>query len=245
MHLLGIIEKGAEEYYNHRVVSLLIPALDSDEANSSNGALLATVVILRMSEQFLELSSDTQCHLQGAGSLFLDGTDWSPVESNLSIACFWTYLRESIRISFLREQPCQFDLSYLSLGHDDMTIPAPTDSVWTHRMTFLLIRVCSLCWGREEQQPTAESKRLKDRIDRWKANIPPSFRPWCIREEDREPFPEVRYFAPWHGVCRFARFHPLPCRSSFRGTVQMLTENSGCVAILLYCENHARSVLPG
>jgi hypothetical protein len=154
-----------------------------------------------MSEQFLELSSDTQRHLQGAASLFLDGTDWSPVESDLSTSCFWTYLRESIRISFLQEQPCPFDLTHLSLCDEDMTVSAPTDGVWTNRMTFLLVRVGSLCWDRVRQHPTTDSKSLKDLIDKWRAHLPPSFRPWCIRENDNEPFPDIRYFAPWHGEC--------------------------------------------
>ncbi|KAJ5811848.1 hypothetical protein N7474_008149 [Penicillium riverlandense] len=200
MHLLGMVEKEVEQYYSDRVVSLMIPSLSSEKANSSNEALLATVVILRMSEQFLELSSDTQRHLQGAASLFLDGTDWSPVESNLATSCFWTYLRESIRISFLQEQPCPFDLTHLSLCEEDMTVPAPTDGVWTNRMTFLLVRVGALCWDRVRQHPTTESKSLKDLIDKWRAHLPPSFRPWCICENDNEPFPDIRYFAPWHVV---------------------------------------------
>ncbi|KAF7126109.1 hypothetical protein CNMCM5793_002531 [Aspergillus hiratsukae] len=198
MYLRGMVDKEVEQYYNDRVVSLMIPALSSDQANSSNEALLATVVILRMSEQFLELNSDAQRHLQGAASLFLDGTDWSPMESNLATSCFWTYLRESIRISFLREQPCPFDLGHLSLRDDDMTIPAATDEVWTNRMTFLIIRVASLCWGPPRQHAAAEARSLRDLLEKWKAHLPPSFRPWCICENDNDPFPNIRYFASWH-----------------------------------------------
>src|SRR5690554_2531251 len=104
MFLLGIVDKSVEEHYNSKVLELLIPLLSSEEATSSNDALLATTVILRMSEQFLEVGNDAQRHLNGAASLFMDGTtDWSPVESSLAIACFWTHQRESIRICFLRE----------------------------------------------------------------------------------------------------------------------------------------------
>jgi hypothetical protein len=237
-----MVEKEVEQYYSDRVVSLMIPSLSSDKANSSNEALLATVVILRMSEQFLELSSDAQRHLQGAASLFLDGTDWSPVESNLSISCFWTYLRESIRISFLREQPCPFELSHLSLRDDDMTIPAPTDGVWTNRMTFLLIRVGSLCWGRARQHPTPESRSLKDLIDKWRAHLPPSFRPWCICENDNEPFPDIRYFAPWHGGCALRPLVPSLIVLAWLCS-SVLTEHSGCMAVLLCCKSHVSSIL--
>ncbi|KAJ5585846.1 hypothetical protein N7450_005633 [Penicillium hetheringtonii] len=198
MYLRGLIDKEAEQYYSDRVVSLMIPALSSDQANSSNEVLLATIVILRMSEQFLELSSDAQRHLQGAASVFLDGTDWSPVETNLATSCFWSYLRESIRISFLREQPCPFDLGHLTLREDDMTIPAATDGIWTHRMTFLIIRAGELCWASPRQYAVTEARRLKTLLEKWRAHLPPSFRPWCICENDNNPFPNIRYFAPWH-----------------------------------------------
>ncbi|KAJ5240854.1 uncharacterized protein N7469_002445 [Penicillium citrinum] len=200
MYLRGLIDKEAEQYYSDRVVSLMIPALSSDQANSSNEVLLATIVILRMSEQFLELSSDAQRHLQGAASVFLDGTDWSPVETNLATSCFWTYLRESIRISFLREQPCPFDLGHLTLREDDMMIPAATDGIWTHRMTFLIIRAGELCWASPRQYAVTEARRLKTLLEKWRAHLPPSFRPWCICENDNNPFPNIRYFAPWHVV---------------------------------------------
>ncbi|KFY95227.1 hypothetical protein V498_03459, partial [Pseudogymnoascus sp. VKM F-4517 (FW-2822)] len=98
MYLLGIVENCVEEHYNGKVLELLIPLLSSsEEATSSNDALLATTVILRMSEQFLEVGNDAQRHLNGAASIFMDGsTDWSPIESSLAIACFWTHQRETI-----------------------------------------------------------------------------------------------------------------------------------------------------
>ncbi|KAL4894226.1 hypothetical protein BDV59DRAFT_16099 [Aspergillus ambiguus] len=202
MYLLGMIDKKVEQDYSDQVVSLMIPLLSSESANSSNEALLATVVILRMSEQFLELSSDAQRHLRGAASLFLDGTDWSPTESNLAISCFWTYMRESIRISFLQERPCPFELSHLSLHDDDMTTPAPDDGVWTNRITYLLVQVSSLCWGQTQtqQRPTDRSRKLNILIDNWKAHLPPSFQPWCACERDAQPFPDIRVFTPWHVV---------------------------------------------
>lgn len=97
MFLTGKIGRDAEEFYTEKVLDLLIPLLSSEKATSSNQALLATTVILRMSEQFLEPGNDCQRHLKGAASLFMDGTDWSGIEVNLATACFWTHLRESIR----------------------------------------------------------------------------------------------------------------------------------------------------
>lgn len=185
MFLMGSVEKSVEEYYNSKVLELLIPLLSSEDATSSNEGLLATTVILRMSEQFLEVGNDAQRHLNGAASLF-SGTDWSPVESNLAIACFWTHLRESIRICFLHQQPCHLDL--------DLSLSGESDEAWTNRMTYLLLRVCTACWG-----GTDDLKRLKSLVDDWRTHLPRSFRPWCIRETSNEPFPVIKYFAPWHG----------------------------------------------
>lgn len=235
MHLLGLVEKAVEQDYSDQVVSLMIPALSSNQANSSNEALLATVVILRMSEQFLELSSDAQRHLQGAASLFLDGTDWSPDESDLATSCFWTYMRESIRISFLREQPCPFELSHLSLRDDDMTTPAVNDGVWTNRITYLLVQVGSLCWGQGHRDPTGQSRRFHVLIDNWKAHLPPSFQPWGLCEHEGQPFPDVRVLAPWHGEDTF--------RLVFSITTRLLTFLSGCLAVLLYCKGYASCTL--
>lgn len=204
MCLLGTVDRDVEQHYNDRLLSLLIPLLSSDEATSSNEALLGTTVILRMSEQFFEINNDAQRHLNGAVSLFMDGTDWSPVELNLATSCFWTYLRESIRIAFLRETPCPFDLSHLSLCNDDMTLPAQSEEVWTNRMTFLLIRVANACWGGMHAFSAAETKHLRDLLDNWRMSLPDSFSPWCIREDECEPFPLVRHFASWHGR------YPLP-----------------------------------
>ncbi|KFY18903.1 hypothetical protein V493_08267 [Pseudogymnoascus sp. VKM F-4281 (FW-2241)] len=208
MYLLGIVENSVEQHYNAKVLELLIPLLSSsDEATSSNDALLATTVILRMSEQFLEVGNDAQRHLNGAASIFMDGnTDWSPVESSLAIACFWTHQRETIRICFLREQPCQFDLSYLSLADDDLNLPVSTDEAWTNRMTFFLLRVCTLCWGtatsaiRDDTTVVTDLKRLRLLIDRWKENLPRSFRPWGVHENGNDAFPLIQYFASWHVV---------------------------------------------
>ncbi|KAL5349202.1 hypothetical protein ACLOAV_005490 [Pseudogymnoascus australis] len=208
MYLLGIVEDCVEEHYNGKVLELLIPLLSSsEEATSSNNALLATTVILRMSEQFFEVGNDAQRHLNGAASIFMDGsTDWSPIESSLAIACFWTHQRETIRICFLREQPCQFDLAYLSLADNDLNIPASTDEAWTNQMTFFLLRVCTICWRtatttiRDNTTAVMDLKRLRLVIDRWKENLPRSFRPWGVHESGNGAFPVIQYFASWHVV---------------------------------------------
>ena len=57
MFVTGKLEKLAEESYGSNVLELLIPLLSSESASSSDQALLATTVILRMSEQFLKMAT--------------------------------------------------------------------------------------------------------------------------------------------------------------------------------------------
>ncbi|KFY73340.1 hypothetical protein V498_10043, partial [Pseudogymnoascus sp. VKM F-4517 (FW-2822)] len=43
-------------------------------------------------------------------------------------------------------------------------------------------------------------KRLRLVIDRWKENLPQSFRPWGVHESGNGAFPVIQYFASWHVV---------------------------------------------
>lgn len=208
MSLTNQMDKSVEEHYMGKVLEILIPLLSSEQATCSNHALMATCVILRMSEQFLEISNDSQHHLNGAASLFMDGAIWTGIETDLAVAAFWTHLRESIRICFLNEQPCSLDLSNVDLWFEEGNTPASarlSDELWTNRATYLLLRVCNLCWQRAQ---AVESPRIPKRVEanelrallrRWRDSLPPSFTPWCARKSDQEPFPVVHYFESWHG----------------------------------------------
>lgn len=241
MFLTNKMDKSVEELYMGKVFEILIPLLSSERATCSNHALMATCVILRMSEQFLEISHDSQHHLNGAASLFMDGAPWAGIETDLAVASFWTYLRETIRICFLNEQPCSLDLSNFELWLEDGTTPTSvtlSDELWTNRITYLLLRVCNLCW---QQSPkgksplgatTVEANRLKSLVRRWRECLPASFTPWCARKSDTKPFPVVRCFELWHGKQSPDLLSSLD-----------LTSISRCVAILLHCQSHAGYVL--
>ncbi|KAK5051388.1 hypothetical protein LTR84_003040 [Exophiala bonariae] len=198
MFLMGILDRSIEEQYNGKVLEILIPLLSSNMATSANEVLLATTVILRMAEQFLELGQDAQRHLNGAASLFMDGTDWPLAEHNLGIAAFWTHLRETTRICFLHEQPPQFDLAQLNIN-DSLPDSAAPEEVWTNKMTYLLLKVCKSCWGTCSGD-LAIAGQLHASLDLWKENVPPSYRPWLVRETEEHPFPVIKYFEPWHVV---------------------------------------------
>lgn len=198
--LRGELDKSVEGYYRAKVLEILIPLLSSHDSTTCNESLLATTVILRMSEQFLELENDTRRHLHGAASLFsADASScWSLREVNLATASFWTHLRESIRVAFLNEKPCDVYLqnlvSYeaLSSGNE---VP---DEAWTNLMTYILLQTIELCWG--ESKLPSEFGRLADEIDEWEASVPQSFRPWYFAGEPDCPFPKILHFESWHGT---------------------------------------------
>ena len=62
------VERDVEEHYRSRALSLLIQMVSSAKATSANEEHLATTVILRMSEQFLEPIDDCQYHFKGTAS---------------------------------------------------------------------------------------------------------------------------------------------------------------------------------
>ena len=202
-HLLclrGDVDKDVEEHYRSRVLSLLIPVLSSEKATSANEGLLATTVVLRMSEQFLEPTDDCQHHLKGAASLFFDGTHWPLVESSLGVACFWTHLRESIRICFLTQQPCSFNTDLLlDIWSKDSLSSQASEEAWSNRMTLLMLEVCTLCWDSSIAEKTSKAGCLMHHLRIWKECLPASFRPWAVCEIETEPFAAIRCLSPWHG----------------------------------------------
>lgn len=198
MTLRGELDGPVEEHYRAKVLELLIPLLSSHDAVPFKESLMATTVILRMSEQFLELENDTRRHLNGAASLFNANTSrWTLQEVDLATASFWTHLRESIRVAFLNEKPCDISLQGLVSRAAFSTEHDVSDEVWTNLMTYLLLQTIELCWG-ESNEP-AEFHRLADEIDDWQSSAPQSFQPWYSAEDLDSPFPRMLNFEPWHG----------------------------------------------
>ena len=223
MVLWGKLDKSVQEQYHDKAIGLLIPLLSSHTASSRAEALLATTVLLRMIEQFSEIAEDAQRHLQGAFSLFTTtGELWTPFQTGVKGSAFWIYLRASMRVCFLSEQGCKFDLE---LCEDVTGLTSAPDEVWTNRMSYLLARLCNACWA--ELDPVVRSAKLQELrilIDEWEKGLPASFQPWYFCQQVYEPFPTVRYLGPWHG-------------NMFR-VVLFLTQANGCcsrrMATVLY-----------
>ncbi|KAJ5811984.1 hypothetical protein N7474_008285 [Penicillium riverlandense] len=203
--LMKELDRSEGDRYHDQAITALIPQLSTESAALKNEALLATVVILRMSEQFYEVQNDMQCHLLGATSLFAGSNRWSLEQPSLEVASFWVYIRQNIRMCFLNEQPCQFDLdaSALSISYS----PAP-ETIWANRITYLAARICNECWkvptgtglttGPKESWDNYD--HLQSSIERWGQSVPDSFQPWCHIQDEFEPFPIVRYVSVWHAI---------------------------------------------
>ena len=89
--LTGQLDRDVYERFHDHAIATLIPLLSPNSDPRADEVLLATAVVLRMSEQFSELSEDGLHHLHGANSLFAMAKDqWSPASVDLRGVAFWT-----------------------------------------------------------------------------------------------------------------------------------------------------------
>lgn len=208
MWIQGRIDKKLEEKYHATAITLLIQLLSSDLSPSGSiDALMASTVILRMSEQFYEIGNDGQFHLSSAFSVFVrPGISWSVFRTDLQGTTFWLHVRQNIRASFLQEKQLMYDMSYIE---DEITFEPATDEVWTNRMTLILARLCNACWGPHDPDTQDQTILvLESCLDEWKARLPSSFNPWCTFKKEGEAFSTIRYLQPWHSKCKSFQSKP-------------------------------------
>lgn len=216
LHLHDRVPVRVKEDLHDRALRQLIPRVTSYReghgAGDDQGPILATTVLLRMTEQFLEPDEDRQHHLYGSSTLFETGySDWSLFDDTLSSTSFWAYLRGSIRVSFLLERPCPFKLDHLT-GWESASVDSTlTDEARTNVVTYLLAETCTVCWGQPLSTDSKSSNlsRLKHALSQWKRHLPPTFQPWYVRQDETDVFPRVQYLASWH--CKRTNSLPSPC----------------------------------
>lgn len=192
----------AYEQLHGEAIAALIPLLSLRYDPHMYEVLLATTVILRMSEQFSEISEDGLYHLNGANSLFaMTGYKWSPAHAGLKDTAFWIYLRESIRVCFLNEQACSFDLEIVNEQFEATN--ATLEETWANRITYLMAQLCNACWGdATPADRTLMRRRICAQLDEWRASLPDNFEPWSFTHEQYQAFPSIKFLSPWHGMPR-------------------------------------------
>lgn len=234
LSLWGKCDRARADYLYSEVITQLIPELELESRLLPAEELLATIVILRMLEQYSEPDQDAQCHLNGAYSLLTSTKfTWSPEDSDLKGTTFWTFVRQTLRLCFLSEQECGFDLSIVNDGN--LRSPA-RDPVWTNRMTYLSAKLCNACWCPlldDASRRTLLDAIEKD-IDSWRQSVPETFKPWYYHQLQTEPFPTMRYISSWHGKSKFT--------ATWSHHILILNLHSHRVAAVLHCENNARSL---
>lgn len=200
LFLRGELSASVNDYYQGQAISQVIDALASQRFPEYDEALLATAVILRMSEQFCEVNQDVQQHLSGAISLFsLRGaqTKWSPAQVDISGTSFWICIRESLRLCLLNEDCCQFDLSLIA---DDEVSPEDAEEVWTNRSTLILAKACNFAFGgTAEGHNDPKLAELQGDVDLWVNRVPAPFRPLDGLKGGSTHCPRVYYLSVWHG----------------------------------------------
>lgn len=220
LHLHGRIPAQMRDDLHDRALRQLIPLVTRYRETTTTttthgqhdpqlGAVHATTVLLRMTEQFLELGEDRQHHLYGSSTLFeMFGPQQHSSSSlllrgdTLSSAAFWAYLRGSIRVSFLLEQPCPFELNHLSATWRSAASDAVlSDAARVNWMTCLMAEACTLCWGASapDEIDAAKLGELAEAVAEWKRCLPPSFQPWYTRFGEGDTFPDVCFLSSWHG----------------------------------------------
>lgn len=202
-HILRLFEPSrnnlaeVEESNQSQCVALLIPVLDDVASAIQDEAVLATIGILRMSEQYDEYHVDRQCHLvPGAFSHFGASGPASTTSGGLRQATFYSYVRADIRMAILGRCGTKISLRSWPLSEDSPF----TDADWANRMTWLLVHAINLHYNREStgRMPYAQLNTL---VDEWMAGAPSTFEPYFYEENERDPFPVVRLLCPWHGQC--------------------------------------------
>jgi hypothetical protein len=189
-----------EQRYQAECVRLLIPVLDHAVQED---AILATIIILRMLEQFDEYEFDRQYHLVPAAFARSDTMCDLPIAStqmgNLYQAAFYSYVRADIRMAILGQ--CHTKLS-VALWPLDESSPS-SDADWANSMTWLLVHTINLCYTRDNEDIPPDVlpyEELVRRVDYWKDNLPNSFEPYYCENVERDPFPVLRLLCPWHSM---------------------------------------------
>lgn len=223
---------------------LLIPLLDDLPAAIQDDAILATIVILRMSEQHNEYDTDRQFHLvPGAFSHYGPIRRSSTTEGGLQEATFYSNVKSDIRVAILERRWTKLAVDSWPLDNAE----PQNDADWANRVTWLLVQAINLCYGGQDIPGLLPRHLLERYVDEWKRDLPDTFDPYYFHEPDTEPFPVIRLLAPWHssifpvpGIDNAHLVGPRLTGSSCRLAVLSREQNPPCGTPAPWCAVHGR-----
>lgn len=203
LHLLGRLEKATEQRFNDHAIQLLIQKLSEDPSAWSAGSVLTTTVLMRVTEQFSEIAEDGEYHLNGAfGITASAGRTWGLEPVDLETSAFWTYLRMSVRMSFLCEHATKCDpVALVRLSDTEEAFrDASREAALTNRMTCLLAQICNACWSPSQQIVQGQLLTLKADLSELRDSLPGTFQSWSYVSASNNLFPSVKYMSTWHAI---------------------------------------------
>ncbi|KAL2444010.1 hypothetical protein ABEF95_014697 [Exophiala dermatitidis] len=161
---------------------------------------------------------------------------WSPHENDLAAVSFWVYVREGLRLCFLNEEKCLFDIH---LVEEETTYGEASEEAWTKRATYLLARARNLCFGDEYTgtRGQEENMKLEKYLSMWNARIPETFRPWSNKAKQFGLCPAISFLSTWHEVAWQQYFAAKVLVAVHRVKTYSLTN---ILALNNYLENYIR-----
>ncbi|OIW23251.1 hypothetical protein CONLIGDRAFT_719354 [Coniochaeta ligniaria NRRL 30616] len=227
-------------------LTLLIPLLNSQSSSPSSTAalqdevVLATIVILRMSEQYAEFHVDRQFHLvpQAFDHFHTTTSPSSTTLGGLREATFYNFVRADIRMAIFGRCGTRLEMDKWPL---DTALLSDAD--WANQMTYFCAQAINLCFNPGAAGVMGRGE-LEGRVDAWRGGLPVSFRPYyyCAEGEGEGGFPVVRFLCPWHVAgLQFYHAAKILLRTTFfedqGGFTDMLQYNKHISANIL---SHAR-----
>ncbi|CAK7233375.1 hypothetical protein SBRCBS47491_008587 [Sporothrix bragantina] len=174
-----------EQYYQHKCLRLLIPVLDDVALVVRDEVVLATIVILRMSEQYNEYHIDGQYHLvPGAFNSFAATGRSSTAHGGLREATFYSYVRSDIRMAILGRCGTRISLATWPLDTSQPNNDNDNDADWANRSTWLLVQAINLCYtqGGDDTPGVLPAYEIKRLVDEWHARLPATFSPYYTKK---------------------------------------------------------------
>lgn len=201
LYLLGRLDRATEQRFNDYAIQLLIQKLSEDPATWSEGSVLTTTVLMRVTEQFSEIADDGEYHLNGAFSITAAaGRTWELAPVDLETSAFWTYLRMSVRMCFLCEHATKCDPVALVRIRSSKSTSATllVEAALTNRMTYLMANICNACWPASRRVDEADLVKLKAELEDVGTSLPPVFQPWSSISQPGSRYPIVKHIDTWH-----------------------------------------------
>ncbi|KAL2012349.1 hypothetical protein VTN00DRAFT_5067 [Thermoascus crustaceus] len=190
---LGTDEVEASTFHG-RCLELLISVLSEPEETWDDN-LLATVVILRIYEEF-DNKNDEKCHLLGSNRLLNTVSNFSS-SGGLAEAASWQFLRQAIYVSLVYQVPIELNLE----NYERSSVFNQLDTAsYANVIIFLFAKALQLIYPPRGVPVDIHAwDLLQESVERWHNSKPSSFTPFHYQEssvEESRPFPELWMISP-------------------------------------------------